>query len=111
MKTALALVLLLSSLGAALPAIGQECCQPSFACRASSPCAWVKVCFPRCGCPDDYCPHPYPPPCWPSYPPFYKCVPAGTCSPSTYGVPGKDRISLWFIPTPLTLHEALWLHP
>jgi hypothetical protein len=111
MKSAPTLVLLLSGLGAVLPAAGQEGTPPPASCRISPPCAWVQGCFPRCGCCDDYCPRPYPPPCWPAYPSFYKCAPAGNCPPSTYGVPGKDHISCWFLPTPLTLREALWLRP
>ncbi len=110
MKIALPMSLLIA-LVAAVPAMGQQSPPPSPGCQATPGCGWVLRCFPRCGCCDDYCPHPYPPPCWAPYTWFYQCVPAGNCPPSTYGVPDKDRISLWFIPTPLTLREALWQHP
>jgi hypothetical protein len=73
-------------------------------------CGWVRGCFPRCGCPDDYCPIPYPRPCWPPYPPFYQCVPAGHCGPSDGGQ-GTRRLTWWFLPTPQALREALWCHP
>jgi hypothetical protein len=62
-------------------------------------------CCPRHGCPDDYCPNPYPRQCWPPYPPFYRCVPAGDCTPR------KDRLTWWFIPAPRALREALWWQP
>jgi hypothetical protein len=119
-KATLPAILVVSGMLIAAPGIGQDpspcsdrgannpACAP--AATHTTSCHWAQGCFPRCGCPDDYCPHPYPPPCWPPYPSFYQCVPAGAWAPSTYGVPGKDRISLWFIPTPLTLREALWLH-
>src|SRR5262249_14116661 len=41
---------------------------------------WTHECFPRGGCPDDYCPNPFPRQCWPPYPLFYRCVPAGECA-------------------------------
>jgi hypothetical protein len=72
---------------------------------------WTHGCFPRCGCPDDYCPNPYPRQCWPPYPPFYRCVPAGDCGhPPCVGV-GNEGLSWWFIPTPRALREALWCQP
>jgi hypothetical protein len=72
-------------------------------------CGWVRACFPRCGCPDDYCPNPCPRPCWPPYPPFYQCVPAGHCGPSDGR--GTKGLTWWFFPTPQALREALWCHP
>jgi hypothetical protein len=72
---------------------------------------WMDRCFPRCGCPDDYCRHPYAPPCWPPYPPFYLCVPAGHCAhPPCVGV-GNEGLTWWFIPTPRALREAIWCQP
>ncbi len=73
-------------------------------------CHWTLGCFPRCGCPDDYCPHPYPRPCWPPYPPFYRCVPAGNCQPNACGR-GQEKLTWWFLPTHRALREALWSHP
>jgi hypothetical protein len=72
---------------------------------------WTLSYFPRCGCADDYCPHPYPPPCWPPYPPFYKCVPAGECARPGCGGQATSRLSWWFLPTPTALREALWCRP
>jgi hypothetical protein len=74
-------------------------------------CHWTYGCFPRCGCPDDYCPHPYPRQCWPPYPSFYRCVPAGECChPRCVGV-GNEKLTWWFFPTPRALREALWCQP
>jgi hypothetical protein len=74
-------------------------------------CHWVRGCFPRGGCPDDYCPNPYPRQCWPPYPPFYKCVVAGNCGhPPCVGV-GNEKLTWWWIPTPRALRDALWLQP
>jgi hypothetical protein len=67
----------------------------------------VRDCLPRCGCPDDYCPNPLPCPCWPTYPPFYKCVPAGDGAPDRHGDHGTGRLTWWFVPTPRALAEAL----
>jgi hypothetical protein len=72
---------------------------------------WTACCFPRKGCPDDYCPHPYPPACWPPYPPFYQCVPAGNCGPACPGTHDKSKLTWWFLPTPRALHDALWTKP
>jgi hypothetical protein len=72
---------------------------------------WTYCCFPRQGCPDDYCPHPYPQSCRPAYPPFYECVPAGDCSPSRCREQARDGGTLWFLPTMRTLREALWCKP
>jgi hypothetical protein len=70
---------------------------------------WTLRCFPRCGCADDYCPSPYPRQCWPPYPPFYQCVPAGACAhPACVGV-GNEKLTWWWIPTPRAFREALWL--
>src|SRR5579871_1487050 len=76
---------------------------PSGAPCVPSKCfGWTRACFPRCGCPDDYCPTPLPRQCWEPYPPFYRCVPAGDCDP---GCNGRriDRLTWWFIPTPRAL--------
>jgi hypothetical protein len=73
--------------------------------------SWTLFCFPRHGCPDDYCPNPYPRQCWPPYPPFYRCVPAGACAPPGCDGRQTDRLTWWFIPTPRALHEALWCQP
>ncbi len=88
--------------------------QPLNGCKCTTPgCGlhWTGDCFPRYGCPDDYCSKPFPRQCWPSYPPYYRCVPAGDCIGPACGSPGKDRLTWWFIPTPRALREALWLHP
>jgi len=92
---------------------------------ASSPCAcvragvercvppglrWTVGCFPRCGCPDDYCPNPYPRQCWPPYPPYYACVPAGDCGPAHSGR-STGRLTWWFLPTPWALREAIGCRP
>jgi hypothetical protein len=72
---------------------------------------WALGCFPRCGCPDDYTANPYPRQCWPPYPPFYKCVPAGDCGPAGGCTVGKDKLTWWFIPTPRAFRAALWCEP
>src|SRR5581483_998009 len=74
-------------------------------CAGGLPCGqnslhWTHSCFPGCGCPDDYCPNPLPRQCWPPYPPFYLCVPAGDCGRPCACSPDKDKLSWWFIPTP-----------
>jgi hypothetical protein len=74
-------------------------------------CHWTRDCFPRHGCPDDYCPNPFPRQCWPPYPPFYQCVPAGDCAAAGHCGPGKVRLTWWFLPTPRALCEALWCQP
>jgi hypothetical protein len=80
-------------------------------CSSAKGLVWQLNCFPRCGCPDDYCPNPYPRQCWPPYPPFYRCVPAGECShPPCVGV-GNEKLTWWFLPTPRALREALWCQP
>jgi hypothetical protein len=66
---------------------------------------WTVGCFPRCGCPDDYTANPYPRQCWPPYPAYYRCVPAGA------GGLGKEKLTWWFLPTPQALREALWCQP
>jgi hypothetical protein len=71
----------------------------------------TRDCFPHNSCPDDYQPKPLPRLCWPTYPSYYRCVPAGDSSGPTCGSPGKDRLTWWFIPTPWALRDALWLHP
>jgi hypothetical protein len=76
-----------------------------------SGCLWTYGCFPRYGCPDNYCPNPLPRQCWPPYPPFYRCVSAGECGhPPCVGV-GHERLTWWFMPTPRALREALWCQP
>jgi hypothetical protein len=122
MKTAAAVILgLLGAQVVCASACGQEPGQgPPTPCAGGQPdgssCArphglhWVRACFPRCGCLDDYCPHPYPRPCPPPYPPFYRCVPAGNCQP-TYSGPHTGGLAWWFIPTPRALREALWCQP
>jgi hypothetical protein len=72
---------------------------------------WTLGCFPRGGCCDDYCPHPFPRQCWPPYPPFYRCVPAGNCAhPPCVGV-GNEGLTWWWVPTPRALRDALWCKP
>src|SRR5262249_53314169 len=88
---------------------------PGPACGApgagSKCCRWTTSCFPRCGCPDDYCPNPLPRQCRPPYLPFYQCVPAGDCAhPPCVGV-GNEKLTWWFLPTPRALREALWCQP
>jgi hypothetical protein len=69
---------------------------------------WTHDCFPRNACPDDYCPNPYPRQCWPPYPFFYRCVPAGDCAGCRKRT---DDLSWWFIPKPGTLREAIGWRP
>jgi hypothetical protein len=122
MKYASAVLLcLLSGLAVCLPCRGQEPRQGPVLTGNAAPCGsacgglsglhWTVPCFPRCGCADDYCPHPYPRPCWPPYPPFYKCVPAGDCSHPIGGDHANNGLSWWFLPTPRALREALWARP
>jgi hypothetical protein len=116
---------ILSALAVRTPSLGQEpgrgpvvpvtagiqvpACGPG--CDSPKGFHWTLRCFPRGGCPDDYCPNPYPRQCWPPYPPFYKCAPAGNCAhPPCVGV-GNEKLTWWWIPTPRALHEALWNHP
>ena len=119
MKTAPAAAFgLLAALIVGLSVHGQQpapaqvpACDDATARLRPRPCAdWTRDCFPRRGCPDDYCPHPYPRQCWPPYLPFYRCVPAGDCGP---GCGGRydDRLTWWFLPTPRALRDALWLRP
>ena len=86
---------------------------PTCDCHGSGAgcCRWTAGCFPLHGCPDDYCPNPFPRQCWPPYPPFYRCVPAGNCGhPPCVGV-GNETLTWWWIPTPRALREALWCRP
>jgi hypothetical protein len=124
MKNACRLLLgSLSALAVAFPVLGQErgsdpnrtltTCAAGPACGAEGhgPSHWALDCFPRWGCPDDYCPHPYPRQCWSPYPPFYRCVSAGQCAPAP-GVGVRDeKLTWWFLPTPRALREALWCRP
>lgn len=90
-------------------------CTDAPAC--AKPCAgpgglhWTNCCFPRSGCPDDYCPNSYPRQCWLPYPSFYKCVPAGACAPSDGCATGKDKRTWWFVPKPQAFHDAIWSQP
>ncbi len=79
----------------------RDCRSESDACKGN--------CFPASCCCDDYNPRPFPHTCFPTYPPWYKCVPAGdvTCCPQAYTK--KVKRSWWFIPTCNALKEALWL--
>jgi hypothetical protein len=123
MKTASAVLLcLLIALARGETGIGQEPRQgPALIATQAPPCGspgcqpqglhWTLSCFPRCGCADDYCPHPCPPPCQPPYPPFYRCVPAGDYARPGCGGHGTNNLSWWFLPTPRALREALWCQP
>jgi hypothetical protein len=91
--------------------IHTKICPENAPCGTAAGCLWTQYCFPRAGCPDDYVPNPLPRFCQPLYPPFYKCVPAGEGCTSCGNGPGQPRISLWFLPTPRTLREALWFQP
>ena len=113
---------LLSALIAAAPGVGQELGSGPAAppgpvpvtpapYLASRGCGWTFGCFPRRGCPDDYCPHLYPRQCWPPYPPFYRCAPASDCAAGTGCDRAADRLTWWFIPTPRALREAVWRQP
>src|SRR5262249_7872718 len=114
---------LLAGLAASVPGVAQDlrptCPTTAFTAKSVSAtngdgpggCRWSLFCFPRCDCPDDYCAHPYPRQCWPPYPPFYRCGPAGDCGhPPCTGV-GNEGLSWWWIPTPRALREALWRQP
>src|SRR5215831_14390266 len=117
-----AILFLLSALVACAPGFGQEPRQVPFTACTEGPAGgsscdgpkglhWTLGCFPRHGCPDDYSPNPYPRQCWPPYPPFYRCVPAGDGAlPGRCGS-GKDKLTWWFILTPQALREALWCQP
>jgi hypothetical protein len=124
-RTSAALLCVLGTLMASTPAPGQEPRPvPAGSCSTCTEgpasglhgggggcCHWTAGCFPRCDCPDDYCPNPYPRQCWPPYPPFYRCVPAGDCAhPPCVGV-GNEKLTWWWIPTPRALREALWCRP
>jgi hypothetical protein len=124
-KAATAILCLLFALAACPEAVSQYHAQmpadlgltETAAPASGSPCGgprgltWARDCFPRCGCPDDYCPNPFPRPCWPPYPPFYQCVPAGDCGQGCGCGQGKDRLSWWFLATPRALREAVWCQP
>jgi hypothetical protein len=88
--------------------------QPLKGCKCTAPgCGlhWTRDCFPGNACPDDYQPKPLPRQCWPPYPSYYRCVPAGDGTGPICGSPAKDRLTWWFFPTPRALRDALWLHP
>ncbi|QDU80765.1 hypothetical protein Pla110_24980 [Polystyrenella longa] len=71
----------------------------------------VGSCFPANCCCDDYTPRPFPRSCYPTYPSWYKCVPAGDVSCSGSPRPSKEKRTWWFISKCHTLREALWLDP
>jgi hypothetical protein len=73
--------------------------------------AYMASCFPANCCCDDYDPHPLPRSCFPAYPPWYQCVPAGDVTCCAKACQNNDQRSWWFIPTWRTLQEALWLEP
>jgi hypothetical protein len=109
-------LLILASVLAMCPAgTGQEpsSCSPACGSAGGGPkgLKWTATCFSRCGCPDDYCPHPLPQQCWPPYPCFYRCVPAGSRCPQTNCETKKDGWAVWFLPTPRTLKDAIWCQP
>jgi hypothetical protein len=126
MRDASTLVMaLLGALAMSVPGLAQESgpgracpmttCPTKPACESrgagTSWCRWAIGCFPRHGCPDDYCPNPYPRQCWPPYPPFYRCVPAGDCThPPCVGV-GYEKLTWWWLPTLRALRDALWCQP
>jgi hypothetical protein len=87
---------------------GPVCEKP---CSGPGSSHWTNCCYPRSGCPDDYCPNSYPRQCWLPYPSYYKCVPAGACSRSDACAAQKDKRSWWFVPTPQALRDALWFQP
>jgi len=70
---------------------------------------WTRECFPHNACPDDYCPSPFPRQCWPPYPSFYRCVPAGDCAGCRDR--STDDLTWWFIPKPRALREAIGWQP
>src|SRR5947209_1858497 len=108
---------LASVLAVCAPGLGQEpgqwrsctACQPIATQTSARGLHWALSCFPCFSCPDDYCPNPYPPPCPSSYPAYYRCVPAGDCA--NCGGPRNNTLTLWFLPTPRALREALWFQP
>jgi hypothetical protein len=89
--TALCLVLGLVPVGRS---VGQAPGPVGAACAGCPPdLRRVHDCLPRCGCADDYCPNPLPCRCWPAYPPFYKCVPAGDSGPDRDVDHGTGRLT------------------
>lgn len=87
----------------AMPGGPSDCRSKSTACMA--------YCFPASCCCDDYTPHPFPRSCFPAYPSWYRCVPAGDVESCPNACPNKGRRSWWFIPTRHALRETLWLDP
>jgi hypothetical protein len=117
MKRTVAVILsLLGALAVCAPALGQPPADapapawPPQNCRRTG-LGWASSCFPRCGCLDDYCPHPYPRQCCPPYPAFYTCAPAGDCAAAGACGRQSDRLTWWFLPTPQALRDALWPRP
>jgi hypothetical protein len=126
MRNAIHLMLgLIGALAASVPGLAQESlprpAAPLPTWSPEPPCKsdpggrgsihWTAGGFPRCNCPDDYCPKPFPQQCWPPYPPFYLCVPAGECAhPPCVGV-GNEKLTWWWIPRPRALRDALWCNP
>jgi hypothetical protein len=80
-------------------------------CARSGGLHWTRCCFPRGGCPDDYCANPYPRQCWLHYPSFYKCVPAGGRTSADCYDTAKENQSWWWVPTPRALRDAIWRSP
>jgi hypothetical protein len=116
MKSAFAVVLCLLSAPLILaqapgPLPAPVGCAEGPSCASPHGLHWTQCCFPRQGCPDDYCPNPFPRPCPPPYPPFYQCVPAGECGQAAGCGHDKDRLTWWFLPTPRALREAVWCQP
>jgi len=83
--------------------VSEGTCAGSCATHSNGP----QCCFPRNSCPDDYSANPLPRQCWPEYPPFYRCVPAGDCAGYNHE---NAKLTWWFIPKPQALRDALWFN-
>ena len=121
MRNALVLSIALTGALAVTPwGLGQEATSCAYcpAHAARPPAAWshclswtLRLIFRACGCPDDYCPHPFPRQYGHPTPAFYRCVPAGECDhPPCVGV-GNEQLTWWWLPTPRALRDALWCRP
>src|SRR5262245_6850331 len=91
---------------------GQEACRPGLFPSDRTGCCvkeagWTQRCFPRSGCADDYCRRPLPRQCWPCYPTFYRCVPAGECACQTCGN-RREGVTWCIFPTCKAFTEAVW---